>query len=97
MTTNLSELLQRLNNKCALLTERYGLLKMQSDELMSRYEVLQEERNKLRTELERLRIENEYLKVSHKIAPTPEDVKSSQALIAELVRNIDKCISQLNE
>ena len=42
-------------------------------------------------------IENEYLKVSHKIAPTPEDVKTSQALITELVRNIDKCISQLNE
>lgn len=97
MTTNLSELLQRLNNKSALLTERYGLLKVQSDELMSRYEALQEERDKLQVEIEQLRIENEYLKVSHKIAPTPEDVKTSQALITELVRNIDKCISQLNE
>lgn len=97
MTTNLSELLQRLNNKSALLVERYCLLKEQSDELMSRYEALQEERNKLQAEIEQLRIENEYLKVSHKIAPTPEDVKASQALITELVRNIDKCISQLNE
>lgn len=41
MTTNLSELLQRLNNKSALLVERYCLLKEQSDELMSRYEALQ--------------------------------------------------------
>ena len=79
------------------MAERYGLLKEQTDELMSRYEALQEERDKLQAELEQLRIENEYLKVSHKIAPTPEDVKSSQMLITELVRNIDKCISQLNE
>ncbi|MBO7164558.1 MAG: hypothetical protein J6V60_00505 [Muribaculaceae bacterium] len=97
MTTNLSELLQRLLRKSELLAERYSTLKAKSDDLQSRNEVLTEENSKLKAELEKMRIENEYLKVSHKIAPTAEDVKASQALITELVRNIDKCISQLNE
>lgn len=97
MTTNLSEVLQRLLRKSELLAEQYSELKAETDDLKSRYEGLQNENKILQTELEKVRLENEYLKVSHKIAPTPEDVKASQALLTELVRNIDKCISQLNE
>lgn len=97
MTTNLSELLGRLTRKSELLAERYALLKASSDELKMQFETLQQENAELQIELEKLRVENEYLKVSHKIAPTPEDVKVTQELITELVRNIDKCISQLNE
>lgn len=97
MTTNLSEMLSRLTRKSELLAERYALLKAYSDDLKSQLEELQEEKIGLQIELEKIKVENEYLKVSHKIAPTPDDVKASQELIAELVRNVDKCISQLNE
>ena len=97
MAVNLSELIQRLSQKSLLLVKQYSALKEENGKLREANEDLQEKTNCLQTELENLRLENEYLRVSHKIAPTAEDVKMSQKMIAELVRNIDKCISQLNE
>lgn len=97
MAVNLSELLQRLSQKSLLLAKQYNALKEENGELREANEDLQEKIKTLQIELENLRLENEYFRVSHKIAPTAEDVKTSQKMLAELVRNIDKCISQLNE
>lgn len=97
MAVNVFELLQRLSQKSNLLAQKYYAAKEEVAKVREENENLQQEKSEMQVELEKLRLENEYLRVSHKIAPTPEDVKTSRKMIAELVRNIDKCISQLNE
>lgn len=95
MATGISEILARLKGKVSVLTERYQAVKAQRDEAQLRCSELQNSIDTMRAELQQLRTENEYLRISHKIAPTPDDVRQSQAVIAELVKKIDKCISQL--
>lgn len=97
MAINLSDLIRRLSQKSRLMAESYSAVKAENDKLREYNEDLQAKIKELQIELDKSRLDNEYLKVSHKIAPTVEDVKTSQKMIAELVRNIDKCISQLKE
>lgn len=95
MATGISEILARLKGKVSVLAERYQAVRIQRDEARQRCSELQDRLETVQTELQQLRTENEYLRISHKIAPTPEDVRQSQAVIAGLVKKIDKCISQL--
>ena len=46
---------------------------------------------------ERIKQEISYLKMARVIAPTHEDVDNARTTISTLVRDIDKCIAQLNE
>ena len=51
----------------------------------------------LRKEVERLTLETEYLRIATTVAPTTADIERSRAVLSELVREIDKCITELNE
>lgn len=95
MAANIPEILARLNAKVGVLTERYGVVKRQRDEAISECEQLRRSLEDMTAKLEQAQIQIEYLRISHKVAPTPDDVRQSQALITELVKKIDKCISQL--
>jgi len=53
--------------------------------------------NRQQQELNRLQQEVEYLKVVTTLNPDRKDVEKSRAFISELVREIDKCISELKE
>ncbi len=95
MTANLPELLNRLSGKCNVLAERYGLVKKQRDEAIERCEELQAQVNGLKAKLEQAETEIEYLRISHKIAPTGEDAKLTQDMLAAMIKKIDKCIAKL--
>lgn len=97
MAANLSEVLGRLSAKCNMLVERYGLVRQQRDEARAKCEELNGRIDSLNAQLEQLRIENEYLRVSHKIAPTEQDTKQAQAMLAAMVKKIDKCIARLRD
>ena len=51
----------------------------------------------MRNRIETLERQVEYLSVVTTAFPSREEVKRSQARISELVREIDKCISDLSE
>ncbi len=97
MAGNLQHRLESLRGKAQLITERYASLleqKRLADDTIA----------ELRKELERTKRENnvlqqqiEHLKVVTTITPKREDVERSRAFLSELVRDIDKCISELTE
>lgn len=95
MAVNLSELLNRLESKTNILAERYSLVKTQRDEAIADCVNLRDENKKLQAQLQQANTQIEYLKISHKIAPTPQDTKEAQAALEALVKKIDKCIRQL--
>lgn len=81
------------------------------EKLMARYESVLEERNSLEHEnaelhSEILRLRNilkeretdvEYLTMSHRLASDPNTLVTARRQVEGLIRDIDKCISQLKE
>ncbi|MGM9803916.1 MAG: hypothetical protein ACI308_07050 [Muribaculaceae bacterium] len=97
MASDLRNILQRVERKCEILVEKYR-------EVMSAKEAVEEENErqkaeilKLTVENQRLRQENEYLRVVRNLATTPEAIEQAKARISKMVRDIDKCISQLTD
>jgi hypothetical protein len=59
-------------------------------------EELKSERNADKAEIDKLRVEVEYLKVAT-ILSSKEDTKQVKDVISNLVREIDRCITDLTE
>lgn len=97
MAGNLQETLERISNKTALLTERYAILRKEKDSADARIEELNATILKQSKEIESLQQEIEYLKIATTIVPNHKDVEKSRAILSGLVREIDKCISELSE
>lgn len=97
MADELSQILARMSARCDAIDMRSAALIDERRDLATLNEELQERIGVLRRELEQASLDNEYLRVSHKIAPRVEDVKEAKAMIAGLIRQIDKCIAQLKE
>ena len=58
---------------------------------------LKADNNKLTKELQQLRQENEYLRLARTMATSAEQMEQNKARISKIVRDIDKCISQLTD
>lgn len=97
MSGELQQTIDRINAKTQILLDRYALIRQQRQQAVERIRELEAELGSLRAENQRLRTEAEFLKVATTIAPTRADVARSRALLAELVREIDKCITELND
>ena len=97
MANELQQTLARIINKSNILVEKYHALESANAELASEKEQLIEEIAKMKRANELLRQENEYLKMARVIAPDLDNVDSARTTISTLVRDIDKCIAQLNQ
>lgn len=97
MAANISEILSRLKAKVEVLTQRYEVVKNQRDEALEQCRELTDRLESVSAALQKSQTENEYLRISHKIAPSADDARESQDVIAGLIKKIDKCISQLRE
>lgn len=95
MPANIPDILDRLGSKLNLLTEKYILVRQERDAALTQCEELRAQVDALMAKLEKANTEIEYLRVSHTIAPTHDDVLRSRILMTELVKKIDKCITQL--
>lgn len=96
MAENLQQRIDAVRAKAALITERYRALeasKRQADneilELTATIESLRRQVADRDREIERLR-------VSSVLVPDHRDVEETRAFIADLVREIDKCIARLS-
>ena len=96
MAGELQKKIDRVNTKTQLLLDRYTILLQRRESDLAQIAELQAEIETLRKENGRLQ-ENDFLKIATTIAPTRNDVNSTRELLTRLVREIDKCITDLNE
>lgn len=96
MASELHDTLSRLQRKSAVLIEKYQALLVQNQQLSQQVEQMTESNQQLQARVEQMEQDNKYLRMAHTIAPSPEAVSQTRALISKLVRDIDRCISQLN-
>lgn len=97
MASDLQQTLERISRKALHLTERYEAIRQK----LAQTQAQLDERDKLiaglRAEIETLSRENDYLKVVTTAHHSRADVERSRAVISRLVRQIDKCINELND
>lgn len=96
MSQALQDTMSRISSKTQVLVERYGLLKRENDDLNRQLAEARDNNRLLQQQVEHLKREVDYLTMARNIAPTPERVAQSRQIISRLVRDIDKCIAQLN-
>lgn len=97
MAGNLQQTLERIRNKAVLLTERHNVLLKEKQTGDERIKELEATNMRQQQEIEKLRQEVEYLKIVTTINPDRKEVERSRAILSGLVREIDKCILELNE
>lgn len=95
MAVDLHSTIERILSKSSVLVERYHAL--EADKLNADKEIakLNNEILALKKEVEQLRQDNEYLRLARTIAPSYDQLVESKTILNQLVREVDKCISQL--
>ncbi len=91
MATDLQERLERVSRKTLGLTDRYNALLGEKRAADARTVT------ELRQQVETLTRQIDYLTVVTTAIPSRSDVERSRAVISRLVREIDKCISDLSD
>jgi len=97
MAGDLQQRLESLRSKAQMLTSRYEMLlsdKRDADAKISELNTLVERQKR---EIGILNQQLENLRVVSTITPSRDDVQQSRAILSQLVRDIDKCISELTD
>lgn len=97
MASDLQNVLQRIANKGDVLLEKYRVLVDEKKSLEEEISALRSEKADMQLMLQKLRQENEYLRLARTMAATPQQLEQNKVRIAKMVRDIDKCISQLTD
>ena len=97
MADELRQTLNRTAQKAQIVLQRYLLMKQKVAQTAARAEELERELEKTKAENQRLRSQVQFLKMASVVAPDREDVERTRALISGLVRDIDRCIADLND
>ena len=97
MVSELQTTLRRLQAKSDVLLEKYHALKLEKEAVEQENDQLRSRLAQLDKEIEKLRLDYEYLQMARMITPTRESVVRSRAILAKLVQDVDKCITQLME
>lgn len=97
MASELQETLARIVTKSKVLVDKYHVLNAEKERLEQVVAQLQSEVDVLKKEKEKLSTDNHYLTMARHFVPNSEKAAEAKKMISSLVRDIDKCISQLNE
>ena len=89
----LKDKLQSIARKMETLRQRYLTLQREKKELERTIERQELEIAKLEKVL---KIDNEFLRVARSIPSNPEAIARYKGQVAKMVRDIDRCIKQLN-
>ena len=92
----LKDKLQSIARKMETLRQRYLALQREKKELERTIERQELEIAKLEKELNQLKIDKEFLRVARSIPSNPEAIARYKGQVAKMVRDIDRCIKQLN-
>lgn len=97
MAENLREQLDRVKSKASVMVEKYQRLNQAYDESRREVTELQATLRAREAEIEKLKLNVEYLSVASTIKLSGDDLASTRAMVADLVREIDRCIVELSE
>ena len=97
MVSELQSTLERIKSKSDVLLEKYNALRLEKEAVEQENSQLRSRLAQLDKELELMRRDYEYLQMARMITPTRESVIQIRAILAKLVQDVDKCISQLME
>lgn len=97
MASELQETLARIVTKSKVLVDKYHVLNAEKERLEQVVAQLQSEMEVLKKVNEKLSTDNHYLTMARHFVPNSEKAAEAKKMISSLVRDIDKCISQLNE
>ncbi len=95
--SNVLEIVDSLQGKLNRLLSKYDLLQIENQQLLEKSEKLVQEVQKQQESI--YTIENKYdsLKIANAIVGNKEDKHTTKLKINTLIREIDKCIAQLDE
>ncbi len=95
--SNVLEIVDSLQGKLNRLLSKYDLLQIENQQLLEKSEKLVQEVQKQQESINV--IENKYdsLKIANAIVGNKEDKHTTKLKINTLIREIDKCIAQLDE
>lgn len=97
MGTDLTNTMQRIGEKSRFLVERYRVLDKENKAARQRVAELQKALTESKKEIEQLRMQVEYLTISSALSPDRKAISDTRAIIANLVREVDRCIADLND
>lgn len=95
MALNVQDIVRSIQAKVAAIADRQRLLALAIEAERDENARLRDEVARLQTEISRLKTDNEYLTVMRSVAVTPQQAEQSRAVLAGLVRDIDRCIAEL--
>lgn len=94
---NKDDIISRLQNNVSELLAKYREAVAERDEAESLLTSLRDEHKLLKKQLEEIKARYDMLITSQGFVMTEGDVKNARLRVNKLVREIDKCISLLNE
>lgn len=97
MASEFQQVIDRVSAKMQILLDRYAIVNRRREEALARIADLEREVAALTEQNRRLQAEVEFLKVATTISPDRADVEATRAALSRLVREIDKCITELND
>ena len=95
--SNLSEIVDSLENRVGNLLQNYNKLKNEKLKLEKDLAVSKTEQDQCKVEVEKWKEECNTLKLANSMLGSNEHKRETKLKINELVREIDKCITQLSE
>lgn len=95
MAGEFQQKIDKVNAKMQILLDRFAIVSRGRTEALHRVEELEKQLAELIAENRRLAQEVEFLKIATTIAPDRKEVKETRAILAQMVRDIDKCIAEL--
>lgn len=95
MTTQLTDLLRRLETRIGQLLEQRKALRQQVAQLQAQLQAQREEKAEIQARQEELNNQLRHLKMAKYIDMADNDVKDLRGRVRQMVRDIDKCIAML--
>lgn len=97
MPSDLQQQIENVRAKARVVTEKYHHLKEAYDAAKDEISTLKAEILARDEELEQLKLKVEYLSIASTVRITGDDLASTRAMVADLVREIDRCLADLKE
>ncbi len=97
MASDLQQQLESIRAKALVVVEKYDRLKQAYDTARNEIADLKAQVLARDEELERLKMKVEYLSIASTVRLTSDDLASARTMVADLVREIDRCIADLLE
>lgn len=97
MAADLSTQIENVLAKTRVVSEKYRLLSAELGNAKAEISQLKAQALARDKEIEQLRMQVEYLTVASTVRVTGDDLQSTRQMVADLVREIDRCIAILKE